>query len=198
MPFDVFLALVAFALVASITPGPNSMMLLASGVNFGFRRTIPHMCGIGLGFIALVLSIGLGLGKVFEFFPIVQVALKIVGGAYLLYLAWRIATASGVGTGDKAKAQPLTVLQAALFQWVNPKAWIMVISATAIYSNAETPNLSAILIASAFALVIVPSVTTWAGFGTAVSGFLGTPKRMRVFNVTMGILLVASMIPMVR
>lgn len=197
---DIFAALLAFAFVTSITPGPNNLMLMASGVNFGFRRTIPHMLGIGAGFLSLLLGVGFGLGAVLAAWPPLHAGLKLAGGAYLLYLAWRIAMARSMGSADGGgeEARPMTFLEAAAFQWVNPKAWVMAVTAMAVYTNPQAPFLSVVLVSVAFALVNVPCVSTWAGFGVALRGFLADPARLKWFNVVMGLLLVASLWPMLR
>jgi threonine/homoserine/homoserine lactone efflux protein len=195
MSLDLFAALVGFAFVSSVTPGPNNMMLLASGVNFGFRRTVPHMLGIGFGFASLLLGVGFGLGALLAAFPALHLALKVAGGAYLLYLAWRIATSRTLAEAGSA-SQPMSFAAAAAFQWVNPKAWVMAVTAMAIYTNPEAPVLSVLLVAAAFALVNLPSVSVWAGFGTALRGWLSDPVRLRWFNVAMGLLLAATLWPM--
>lgn len=198
MPADTFLALLVYAFVTSVTPGPNNFMLLASGVNFGFWRTVPHMCGIGIGFLVLLLAVGLGLGAVLTAFPQLHLALKIAGGAYLLYLAWRIAMSRTMGKGAENKARPMTFLQAAAFQWVNPKAWVMAVTAMAVYTNVERPFLSMVIVGVAFAAVNFPSVSLWAGFGTMLRGFLSDPVRLKWFNIAMGVLLAATLWPMLR
>lgn len=198
MPFDVFMALVVFAFVTSITPGPNNFMLMASGVNFGFRRTIPHMLGIGAGFLSLLLGVGFGLGAALIAYPALHLGLKIAGGAYLLYLAWRIAMSRSMGEKNGKAARPMTFLEAAAFQWVNPKAWVMAVTAMAIYTNPASPFLSVVLVAVAFALVNLPSVSTWAGFGMALRGFLSDPARLKWFNIAMGVALAISLWPMLR
>lgn len=198
MSADIFAAMILFAFVSSITPGPNNFMLLASGVNFGFRRTIPHMVGIGVGFFTLLLGVGFGLGALLVAYPPLHLALKIAGAAYLLYLAWRIAMSRELGKGKEGSARPMTFLEAAMFQWVNPKAWVMAVTAMAIYTRAEAPVSSVLFVAVAFALVNFPSVSTWAGFGMALRGFLSDPTRLKWFNIAMGLLLVASLWPMLR
>ncbi|WP_187971381.1 LysE family translocator [Aquibium microcysteis] len=195
MSLDLFAALVGFAFVSSVTPGPNNMMLLASGVNFGFRRTVPHMLGIGFGFASLLLGVGFGLGALLAAFPALHLALKVAGGAYLLYLAWRIATSRTLAEAGSA-SQPMSFASAAAFQWVNPKAWVMAVTAMAIYTSPEAPVLSVLLVAAAFALVNLPSVSVWAGFGTALRGWLSDPARLRWFNLAMGLLLAATLWPM--
>lgn len=198
MSAEVFLALLGYAFVTSITPGPNNLMLLASGVNFGFIRTIPHMLGVGIGFFVMLLAVGFGLGAVFTAFPALHLILKVLGSAYLLYLAWRIATTRSLAKEGKAGAVPMTFLEAAAFQWVNPKAWVMALSAMAIYTNPDRPFLSIWIVAAAFALVNLPSVSSWAGFGTALRGFLSDPVRLKWFNIAMGVLLVLTLWPMVK
>ncbi len=198
MSLDVFAALVAFAFVTSITPGPNNFMLMASGVNFGFRRTIPHMLGIGAGFLSLLLGVGFGLGAVLTAYPALHVGLKVAGGAYLLYLAWRIGMSRSLGENGEAGAKPMSFLAAAAFQWVNPKAWVMAVTAMAVYTNPQAPFLSVVLVAVAFALVNLPSVSTWAGFGVALRGFLADPARLKWFNIAMGVTLAATLWPMLR
>jgi threonine/homoserine/homoserine lactone efflux protein len=198
MSTDLLLALIVFAFVTSITPGPNNFMLLASGVNFGFRRTIPHMLGIGGGFLSLLLGVGFGLGALLTAYPSLHLALKLAGGAYLLYLAWRIAMSRSLSEKDGKAARPMTFLEAAAFQWVNPKAWVMAVTAMAVYSDPAAPFLSVLVVALAFALVNLPSVSTWAGFGMALRGFLADPVRLKWFNIAMGVALAVSLWPMLR
>ena len=194
---DVFAALIVFAFVTSVTPGPNNFMLLASGVNFGFWRTLPHMAGIGGGFFSLLLGVGLGLGALLTAYPPLHLTLKIAGGAYLLYLAWKIAMSRTLGEGRSA-ARPMTFLEAAAFQWVNPKAWVMAITAMSVYTDPARPFVSMFLVAAAFALTNFPSVSTWAAFGVALRGFLADPRRLKWFNIAMGVLLAATLWPMLR
>lgn len=196
MPLDTFIALLTFAFVASVTPGPNNLMLLASGVNFGYLRTIPHMIGIVGGFGFLQVCIGFGLGALLMAFPQIHTALRVLGGAYLLYLSWRIASSSGVGHG-KVGARPLTIWAAAAFQWVNPKGWMMSVTAMSLYTSPQAPNASVLLVAGTFALLTVFSVSIWAGFGTAMRRLLADPKKLRWFNIVMGLLLALTTIPMV-
>jgi threonine/homoserine/homoserine lactone efflux protein len=198
MPFDTFLALLVYAFVTSVTPGPNNFMLLASGVNFGFTRTVPHMLGIGIGFLVLLLAVGFGLGAVLTAFPMLHNGLKVAGSVYLLYLAWKIASSRSMGGKGEERAQPMRFLDAAAFQWVNPKAWVMAVTAMAVYSNADRPYLSVVLVSVAFAVVNLPSVSVWAGFGMALRGFLSDPTRLKWFNIAMGLLLAATLWPMLR
>jgi threonine/homoserine/homoserine lactone efflux protein len=198
MSSDVLLALLAYAFVTSITPGPNNLMLLTSGVNFGFTRTIPHMLGVGIGFMVMLLAVGLGIGAVLAAFPVLHTGLKVAGAVYLLYLSWKIAMTRSFDGGTESRSRPMTFLEAAAFQWVNPKAWVMAVTAMAVYSNPATPLLSVVLIGLIFGLVNLPSVSTWAGFGTALRGFLSDPLRLKWFNIAMGLLLAATLWPMLR
>lgn len=197
MPLDTFLALLLFAFTTSITPGPNNMMLFASGVNFGFRRTIPHMLGIGAGFLSLLLGVGLGLGALLHTVPAVYIALKFAGGAYLVWIAWKIATSRSLSEG-RTGVKPMSFLAAAAFQWVNPKAWVMAVTAMATYTNEQLYLISVLLVGLAFAAVNVPSVSTWAGFGSALREWLSDPVRLKWFNITMAVLLVLSLWPMLK
>ncbi|MGE0210579.1 MAG: LysE family translocator [Parvibaculaceae bacterium] len=197
MSLEIFLALLLFAFVASFTPGPNNLMLLASGVNFGFRRTIPHMLGIGLGFLFLMLCVGFGLGALLTAAPVLHTALKVAGAAYLCYLAWRIATSRGFGDA-KGAGRPMSFLEAAGFQWVNPKAWMMSLTAMAAYTSTESPVLSVLIVGLVFILVTMPVVSVWTGFGVVLREWLNDPMRLRMFNITMAVLLVASLWPMLR
>jgi len=197
MNLEIFLSLLLFAFTTPVTPGPNNMMLLASGVNFGFRRTIPHMFGINLGFSLLLLGVGFGLGAALSAFPPLFIALKIAGGIYLLWIAWKIATSRTLGEG-KTGAEPMSFWAAAAFQWVNPKAWVMAVTAVAAYTNPDRYMLTVLLVALAFALVNLPSVSTWAGFGSVLREWLSHPVRLKWFNISMAILLVLSLWPMLK
>ena len=194
MTLDALLSLVAFAFVTSVTPGPNNMMLLASGANFGFRRTVPHMLGIGVGHSLMVFLVGLGLAGAFEALPWLHTVLTVVSVVYMLWLAWKIARAAAPEAG-RAGGRPFTFLQAAGFQWVNPKAWAMALGATTVYAPDRTvPTM--VLVAVAFAAVNLPSVSLWTVAGEQLRRFLTNPERLRAFNWTMAGLLVASLVPM--
>jgi threonine/homoserine/homoserine lactone efflux protein len=195
MTHELFLALLGFAFVTSVTPGPNNMMLLASGVNFGFRRTLPHMLGISAGHALMVFLVGLGLAGVFKAWPPALVLLKLVSVAYMLWLAWKIAHSAAPGEGQ-AKPRPMTFLQAAAFQWVNPKAWAMALGAVAAYVT-EPSVWAYAAVAGAFACVNLPSVSVWAGAGQVVRRWLEGPGRLQAFNWTMAGLLVLSLWPVV-
>ncbi len=189
------LAFLPFLVSMSFTPGPNNIMVASSGVNFGFRATIPHMLGIAVGVASMMLLIGFGLGQLFVAAPLVHRVLKIVGAAYLLYLAWRIATASDVGTTARI-ARPLTLLQGAAFQCVNVKGWIIAVSAITTYTviDASLP-IQICQIAALSAFMAFASVVCWTLFGQWLRQFLNTPGRLRGFNYSMALLLIASIIP---
>ncbi len=197
MTADLALALAGFAFAASITPGPNNLMLMASGANFGLRRTVPHMLGVSLGHSFLVFLVGLGLIRVFEEVPAVRQVLLAVCTVYLIYLAWRIAMAGAPG-GGQAAGRPLTFLQAAAFQWVNPKAIYMGIAAQTYYAPEGGAWIGAASVAAVFAMVNLPSVSVWAWGGTQVRRLLTRPARLRAFNWTMAVLLVGSLVPILR
>ncbi|MEP1442185.1 MAG: LysE family translocator [Hyphomicrobiales bacterium] len=197
MTFETLMALATFAVATSVTPGPNNLMLLASGVNFGFWRTVPHMLGISFGFGLLLFCVGSGIGVLVAFDPTLHFLLKILGATYLLYLAWRIATAGAIGTGN-VKSRPMNFFEAAAFQWVNPKAWSMALSATALFGGNDDTILGTMLIVTVFIVCNFPSVMIWTGFGTVMQRFLSNPTRLRVFNITMGVLLALTVIMVVR
>ncbi|MEM1399762.1 MAG: LysE family translocator [Pseudomonadota bacterium] len=193
MTYELLTALAAFAFVTSITPGPNNLMLMASGANFGFVRTVPHMLGVALGFVFMVVLVGIGLIQIFDAYPLSYTALKIFSIVYLLYLAWRIATAAPVEKQGKA-GKPFTFLQAALFQWVNPKAWAMALTAVSVYAPSQS-FLAIIQVALIFGLINFPTVGSWTVLGQQMRRFLTNPLRLRLFNATMAVLLVASLYP---
>ena len=193
MTYDILTALGAFAFVTSITPGPNNLMLMTSGANFGFRRTIPHMLGIGVGFMAMVFLVGMGLAQMFDLYPVAHTLLKTLSVVYLLYLAWKIMNTGRPSQGNAA-AHPMTFLQAAAFQWVNPKAWAMALTAVTVYAPAQT--LWAIcMVALVFGAINLPAVSSWTLLGQQLRRWLTNNTRLRVFNATMAVLLVASLYP---
>ena len=191
-------AFLPFAVIAAFTPGPNNLLLAASGANFGIRRTIPHVLGIVSGLPLLVLAVGLGLGTLFQRHPEVHTVLKFGGAAFLVYLAWRIATA-GHGTAETAPGRPLTFLEAALFQWVNPKAWIFAISGIATYTTVGgRASVEIGVILAICVLVTIGATIAWTGFGVGLNRFLQkSPRMLRAFNVGMALLLVLSIVPVI-
>ena len=195
MTLGLVTAIVAFAFVSSITPGPNNMMLMASGANFGVRASLPHMAGVSLGFGVMVLVVGLGLAGIISALPWLYGVLRWVGAAYLLYLAFKIATAHGLGS-KAAAARPVTFVQAAAFQWVNPKAWAMALGATTTFATRDHLVVDVALITLMFILVGAPCIGAWAVFGVGMKRLLTRPWSMRAFNIGMALLLVASLYPL--
>ena len=194
---DVLPALIGFAFVSSITPGPNNLMLMASGANFGLRRSMPHMLGVGIGFTAMIVAVGLGLNGLFTALPWAHTALEVLAVAYLLWLAWKIATAAPKTPEARAAARPITFWQAAAFQWVNPKAWMMVISALTFY--AADQSLAAVLfVAAVFGAINLPCISVWTVLGQEMRRFLTSPARLRAFNWTMALMLVLTLWPILR
>ncbi|RON00981.1 lysine transporter LysE [Pseudomonas brassicacearum] len=196
LSLDLLLGFALFALVTSITPGPNNTMLLASGVNFGFNRSIPHMLGITCGFFILVLAVGFGLGAVFQTYPVLYSVLRYVGAGYLLYLAWKIAHSGPVSEAEQGHAKPISYWGAAAFQWVNPKAWIMAIGAISTYTPLQGYFTNVIVIAAVFAIINLPSVSVWVACGSLLRNVLRDRRWLRIFNWGMALLLVASLYPM--
>jgi threonine/homoserine/homoserine lactone efflux protein len=196
MTYDLVLALSLFALVSSITPGPNNLMLMASGANFGFRRTIPHMLGVGIGFTLMIVLVGIGLVQIFDLYPISHQILKVVSVIYLFWLAWKIANAAPPEGDVASESTPITFIQAALFQWVNPKAWTIALTAITAYTPNQTLG-SVIWVALVFGIVNLPSVSLWTVLGEQMARFLTSAARLRAFNWLMAALLVASLYPVV-
>lgn len=191
------LAVLPFALSTTLTPGPNTIMVTASGATFGFRRTVPHMLGIVIGFPLMMIGVGLGLGELFQARPVLHAALRWVGAAYLLFLAWKIATARPRDAAG-APGRPLSFLQSAGFQWVNPKAWVMSISAMATYTTVGgDTRREAVVIVAVFAAITVPAIAAWAAFGVGVGRLLRSERALRLFNGAMAALLVASLASLV-
>jgi threonine/homoserine/homoserine lactone efflux protein len=194
MTYELLTALGVFAFVASITPGPNNLMLMASGANFGYLRTIPHMAGVVVGFMVMLFLVGLGLIRIFDTIPASYIILKVVSVVYLVYLAWRIATAAAPEEASREGGKPFTFLQALLFQWVNPKAWTIGLTAITVY--APTRSLAAILILMmVFSTVTIPSISIWTLLGQQLRSLLTSKLRLRVFNGVMAALLIASLYP---
>ncbi len=191
---DVLYALILFCFVSGATPGPNNMMLMSSGVNFGFRRTLPHLLGVVLGFSLMVALIGLGLDAIFTRFPQLLLAMRYAGAAYLLWLAWRIARAGPMREGA-AQGRPLGFIGAAAFQWINPKAWVIAVSALTAYAVSADYTVSVAAVALTYLVIGLPSSGAWVVFGSAMRRILGDSRRVRPFNWTMAALLVASIAP---
>jgi threonine/homoserine/homoserine lactone efflux protein len=186
--------LVLFAAAVTLTPGPNVVLVTASAANFGFRRTIPQMLGITFGFGTMVLATGLGLAGVVHAEPRLHMALKYAGAAYLLYLAWRIARADAASAS--ARARPINFIEATLFTWMNPKAWVSALGAAAAFTTVGGDVLwESFVIAVALAAFCLLSAAAWAGFGTVIGRYLANPRARIAFNWSMAGLLVLSLIP---
>lgn len=198
MSQDLFLSLITFAFVSAMTPGPNNTMLMASGVNFGFERTRPHILGVVIGFTIMILAVGLGVGRVFALYPPLYAVLRVVSVGYLLWLAWRIGTAGATNPIVGEEAQPMTFLEAALFQWVNPKGWMVCLSVAANYVSPNDLAADIAILSAVFLIISIISASTWALFGTSLRPLLQDAKSMRVFNGIMAVALVLSLLPVVR
>lgn len=190
-----FPAFLVFAVVSSITPGPNNLMLMASGSAFGLKRTVPHMTGVVLGFGAMTLAVGLGLAGVLQASPTVFAVLRWAAAAYILYIAYRMATAKGPGVGG-TDGKPISFLGAAVFQWINPKAWVMAVGAVGAYAERGRFVADVALIAGVFVLINMPCAVTWTAFGANIRRWLTSPNHLKGFNWTMAALLVASLYPL--
>ena len=196
MDQQLFIALLGFTFVTSVTPGPNNLMVMTSGANFGFVRTGWHMLGICVGFAVMIQLVGLGLMGVFDAYPASQTVLSVAAIAYMLWLAWKIANAAAPEAGNNS-AKPFSFLQAAGFQWVNPKGWAMALTAVAAYAPDRSVWAVAV-VALVFGAMCLPCVALWAWIGQEIRRFLGTPGRLRAFNWTMAAMLIASMVPLLR
>jgi len=185
-----------FSFATSMTPGPNNIMLLSSGLTFGYKRTIPHILGVVLGFPFMTICVGLGLGKVFELYPIIFTILKVIGILYLLWLAWHIANSKPKFKENDKDAKPLTFLPIILFQWVNPKNWIKIITAMSVYvTSVDNALTQIIIIAIIFFITVVISANSWAMGGSVLKKFIKSEKGIQRFNIIMAILLVLSIVP---
>jgi threonine/homoserine/homoserine lactone efflux protein len=203
---DLFLPLLALGVSMSFTPGPNNFMVAASGANFGWRRTLPLYFGIIAGFVSLLLAVGFGLGAVFDRYPILHEILRYAGAAYLIWLGVKIATGWGGKSapsdgGEKAPAndtgrgKPIGFFQGAAFQWVNPKAWVLAVGAMAAFTLVDRPMAPQVLmIVAVLGALAVPSLGLWLGSGVLLARYLKTERAMRIFNIALGCLCIASVI----
>ena len=195
MSQSLLLAFIMFAIVMFFTPGPNNIMLLSSGLTYGFRRTIPHIAGITIGFAFMVGAVGLGLGAVFLAYPVLQTILKYAGAAYLIYLAAAIAISGPAKPGEETGRGPMSFWGAAMFQWINAKGWVIVIGTITAYAAiAQFPLNIAIQTVISLAIGAVSTVV-WALFGAALRPVLTSERLVRAFNVLMALLLLASLYP---
>ncbi|MFS2136203.1 LysE family translocator [Duganella sp. Dugasp56] len=195
MSLDLLFPLCTFAAISSITPGPNNAMILASGLNYGFARSLPHLFGISCGFTFMIFATGMGLHAVFEQAPMLQVILKYAGAVYLLWLAWKLAHAAPMSAEQAAISKPMSFLGAAAFQWVNPKGWVMAVSALTTYLPPGFKVGDVALLAGVFGVIGIFCVGSWAMFGVAMRRVLQDARSVRIFNVVMALALVATLYP---
>ena len=193
MTHDIFIAFATFCFVSSATPGPNNLMLMVSGANFGVRQTIPHWLGIGIGFTVMIVLVGLGLIRLFDAYPAIYTILKVMSIVFLIYLAWKIVTATP-SQETEISGTPLTFFQAAAFQWVNPKAWAMALTAVTVYSPSQS-TIAIVTTALIFGLINLPSCGIWIFIGKQIRRWLTDPIKMQIFNISMAILLLTSLYP---
>ena len=190
-----YLAIIAFSVTACVTPGPNNAMIMASGLNYGIRRSMPHYLGIVLGFPTMVLAVGMGIAQLFELYPVMHLVLKIAGAAYLSFLAYKIATAP-VSETSVSEGKPFTFIQAAAFQWVNPKAWVLAVGATVTYTTlGEGYVLQVITIGLIFMIFGAPCIMLWLWGGASLKTLMRNPGTVRIFNISMALLLIGSLVP---
>ncbi|MBR0707094.1 LysE family translocator [Bradyrhizobium liaoningense] len=195
MTYSLFYAFLAFMVVMYFTPGPNNIMLLSSGLTYGFRRTIPHIVGIVIGFAFMVATVGLGLGTVFLAYPILQTILKYAGAVYLIYLAAVIGMSGPTTPGGDSSRGPMTFWGAAMFQWINAKGWVIVIGTITAYAAIAQFPINIVIQTLISLLVGTVSTVVWALFGTALRPILTSERLVRAFNILMAILLLASLYP---
>lgn len=198
MTYDLFIALFIFGGIAAFTPGPNNTMLLATGINFGLVRAWPHIWGVAIGFPLMIACIGLGLGEMFKIYPWIYVALKYAGAAYMIWLAWKIANSKPSVDDGVSKGDPVTFLQASAFQWVNPKAWIMGVTALSAYTIASDYVFGVLAVVGTFVFMGFTSALTWVLFGAGLKHILNDVRYYRIINLVLAVALVASLIPMLR
>ena len=193
---EYYLSVILFCLVTSITPGPNNIMLMSSGLNHGVLKTVPHISGIIIGFPLMVAALGFGLGTIFLNYPVMHQVIKIAGVSYLLFLAWKIANTTRANAGNHLR-EPLTFMQAAAFQWLNPKAWVIAIGAIAAFTTVGKFEVQVIIIVFTYLFVGTFSMGLWLLMGASLQKILHSQKQLQVFNVVMAILLVLSIVPIV-
>ena len=193
-----YLPLITFIIATAGTPGPNNTMIFSSGASYGFRRSIPHVAGINTGFPLMVVAVGLGIGSMLERFPTVYSVLRVIAACYLVYLAYRIATAPVTKNPQVLRGRPLSFIRAALFQWVNPKTWVMAVGVVAAFAHASGSAyvVEVLVIALVFLIFGTPCTTAWLLAGMSLSRIFSKPLHLRVLNVALALLLVASLVPL--
>ena len=190
-----YLTIILFAIATCVTPGPNNTMIMTSGLNYGIQRSLPHYLGIILGFPAMVVAVGLGLASLFEQYAVLHLLLKVAGASYLTFLAWKIASAP-ISDLSVTEGKPFTFLQAAAFQWVNPKAWVLAVGATATYTVVGSDySLQVLVIAIIFLVFGAPCIMLWLWFGASLKRLLQKPESVKYFNYAMATLLMLSLLP---
>ena len=195
--FTFVLSIVSFTLATVLTPGPNNIMMLSSGLNFGYKRTLPHMMGVAFGFAFMVVCVGMGINIIFEAYPFVYDIMKVIGFIYILWMAWQIANSS-VDIKEDKNNKPFTFIQIVLFQWINPKAWIMAITAISSFTVANHDMFTQVLvIAFIYLLSGFISTNTWTLGGVFLKKLLKNKKAVKIFNISMALLLVASILPVI-
>lgn len=195
---EFYLSIFIFAVSATVTPGPNNIMIMTSGLNYGVKNSIPHLLGICFGFPVMVIIVGSGFSVIFEKYPLINEVIKVFGVLYLLYLAWLIASSSPVSL-EGGNAKPLGFTQAALFQWVNPKAWVVATGAITAYTSVSADFFAQVIyIALAFLIVAIPSLSIWLIFGVGIKRYLKSASHQRTFNLSMALLLVCSVLPVLK
>lgn len=190
MSADQFAALMVFALAGSFTPGPNNTIATVTGANHGLRATLPHICGVPFGFATLLVAGGLGAAALIFAHPALATAIKWIGIAYLLLIAWSVARADALG--ERSVARPLTFWQSAAFQYANPKAWMLAVATAGTYMAADRAALRIVIICAVFAITCAASLVVWAATGAALKNWLARDSRLRAFNLTMGLTLAAT------
>jgi threonine/homoserine/homoserine lactone efflux protein len=195
MSQPLLIAFVVFATVMFFTPGPNNIMVLSSGLTYGFRRTVPHIAGISIGFAFMVGAVGFGFETIFLAYPVLQTILKYAGAAYLIYLAAVIAMSEPVTPGQDNRRGPMTFWGAAMFQWVNVKGWVMVIGTITAYAGIARFPWNIVIQVVLSLLLGVMSTSTWTLSGSSLRPLMTSPRAVRAFNIVMAVLLLASLYP---
>ena len=193
MPLDSLLTLFVLAVTSAFTPGPNNALVANSGAQFGIRRSVPHILGIGLGFPLMIFIVGFFLAGIFRQSELLRETLRWGGALILLWVAWKVAVSGGIGSVS-GKPRPFTFVEAAAFQWINPKAWTMAVAITSQFVSGAAPLVSALIVAGVFICVVLTSASSWAIAGSAITRWLTTEGRMRWFNRAMGALIAGCVV----
>lgn len=194
MNWTLYAGFLGFAIAASFTPGPNNLIALSSGANFGFRKTLPHLMGVALGFGLMLFLVGLGLGALFEAVPLVYNVLQVACLVYLLLLAWKMGTSGAIGS-VKDREKPNSLFASALFQWVNPKAWFASLTIVSTFTDPQNYWQSMSMNSVSIMIIAAASICSWTLFGSVFQRLLSSPRRLSAFNWTMAAALVFSTVP---